>query len=56
MEKSGFHCQKNFNLGAREGWKEERSIGNDSKTAELGKTAEKSLRCRREVDFLTKLC
>lgn len=34
MEKSRFYFEKNFNLGAGEGWKEERSIGNDSETAE----------------------
>ena len=35
MEKSRFHCQKSFNWGARQGWKAERSRGNDSETAEL---------------------
>ena len=39
-------------LGARQGWKEERSGGNDSETAELRRTAEESLgRCTEVYIF-----
>lgn len=51
MEKSRFHCQKSFNWGARQGWKAEKSRGNDSETAELRRTAEKSFGCCAVVYF-----